>query len=109
MVSARNAVMPAKVAAPAQSWPRKRTVSKRQAEEEARRRAELAANEKRVSQQRALFDALDGCAAKDRLLHMMRQRVFDLLNECRVDEADAILEFMPEQEADAILSDFFEV
>ncbi len=66
------------------------------------------AENRRIEIQRRLFAAMDPCPAKDRLLVVMRERVIWLLDNCRTEEADAVLEFMPEPEATAILDEWFE-
>jgi hypothetical protein len=69
--------------------------------------AKLALETRRVDTQRALFAALDPCAAKDRLLAMMRDRVIGLFDNCQYEAADFILEFMPETEVVTILDQYF--
>lgn len=82
-------------------------VKKREAEERARKADEWAAENLRVSKQRGLFAALDPCPAKDRLIKMMNERVIHLFDQCMYEQADFILEFMPEDEVTTILDEYF--
>lgn len=57
----------------------------------------------RVERQRTLFAMLPPYAACDRLKGAIMQRAYDLMWDGATDGADALLEFLPEKEAVAVL------
>lgn len=85
----------------------KLAIKKAKEAELAAQRKALAEENKRIGVQRALFSALDPCPAKDRLLKTMEDRIIWLLDNCRHEEADALLEFVPEDAAAALLDEYF--
>ena len=63
-----------------------------------------AEEEKRVERQRTLFAMLPSSTAADRLRDAMLQRAYDLLCDGDAAGCDAILEFVPSADADALLN-----
>lgn len=68
------------------------------AEQEARDR-----DEKRIANQRNLFTFLPPGPSVERLKEGMLQRAYDLLWNGAAEECDAILEFLPSRDAEAML------
>lgn len=62
------------------------------------------ADEKRISRQRNLFTMLPDTSANDALKEAMLQRAYDLLWDGDALGCDAILEFIPSRDADALLN-----
>jgi hypothetical protein len=83
------------------------TQSKREiAEQEAR----WAANRLRIEKQRTLWAMTYPNAAKDRLKEAMLQRAWDLLDsgsEGGAEACDALLEFLPADDAEKLLNELF--
>jgi hypothetical protein len=61
-------------------------------------------NEKRTERQRTLFNALPSSNAADRLKEAMLQQAYDLLWDGDCFGCDALLEFIPSKDADALLN-----
>jgi len=57
---------------------------------------------KRVERQRTLFAQLPAYSACDRLKEAMMQRVYDLMWDGDTNGADALAEFLPSADADAV-------
>jgi hypothetical protein len=70
----------------------------------AEHRDRSAEEEKRVERQRTLFNMLPSCDAVDRLKAAMLQRAYDLLWDGDAFGCDALLEFLPSTDADALLN-----
>lgn len=70
-------------------------LTKKQKQERAERDAVWQANEDRMALQCWLFEELPDGTQKDALQMAMRDRIITLYNECRFEEGDAILEFLP--------------
>jgi hypothetical protein len=66
--------------------------------DEARRLAET----RRIERQRTLFAMLGDTSAKERLKETMLQRAYDLMCEGQPAACDALCEFLPEKDADAM-------
>lgn len=60
-------------------------------------------DEKRVERQRTAFTMMPSCNAVDRFKEVMMQRAYDLLWDGFATECDALLEFLPSKDADAVL------
>lgn len=58
---------------------------------------------KRAEKQRTLFAMLPSCNATDRLKVAMMQRAYDVLWDGDATACDALLEFIPSKEADALM------
>ena len=58
----------------------------------------------RVERQRTLFTMLPVYAAVDRLKEAVMQRAYDLMWDGATDACDALLEFLPEADAEVVLS-----
>jgi|GEM_PF-6551883 len=76
-------------------------------QERAKRQAEWDAEQARVEALGNLFSALPDCTARHALMAAMIDRIWALYNECRLEEGDAILEFLPNDEARKLLDDYF--
>lgn len=79
------------------------------AEKRAKRRAfdQWCAEEKvRIARQRAAMKGNMGPAPAE-LQRLMLERAWDLLEAGECEAADALLEFVPEDKADALLNEFF--
>lgn len=63
-----------------------------------------AEEEKRCERQRTLFAMLPSCNATDRLKEAMLQRAYDLLWDGDCMGADALMEFLPSKDVEAMLS-----
>jgi hypothetical protein len=61
-------------------------------------------DEARVSRQRNVFTMMPDCAGVDRFKEAMMQRAYDLLWDGFATECDAVLEFLPSKDADAVLN-----
>ena len=61
----------------------------------------------RVERQRTAFHALHPNNAKDRFRKAMLDRAWELLDVGECEAADALLEFLPEQDADKLLDELF--
>ena len=81
-----------------------RAMTKREKEE---REMAYAANEARIAAQRALFVALPASPEKDALKAAMLDRAWCLIDSGKGEEADAILEFLPEADAVALIDEYF--
>lgn len=79
--------------------------SKKQEREE--REAAWRANEERVRKLGELFSALPNGRAKTGLWVAMAERIVDLYNNVRMEEGDAILEFLPNDYARKLLDWYF--
>lgn len=65
-------------------------------------------DERRVERQRALWDQMPECWATARFKQALLDRAWQLLDDNKSDEVDAILEFVPEDDARKLLDEFFE-
>jgi hypothetical protein len=83
-------------------------LSKAERLERERIEEEWRANEARVHHYGDLFDALPSGAPKDALLAAMTDRIIDLYNNVRMEEGDAILEFLPNIYARQLLDWYFD-
>lgn len=54
-----------------------------------------------------LFEAIDQCAAKDRLLNEMKDRIVELYNDNEFEKGDILLDFLPMQDAQTLLDCYF--
>ena len=82
------------------------TVTKFAAELEARRhdkRFVPDAEIRQIERQQSLFSTLPDCAAVDRLKEAMLQRAYDLLWDGDGNGCDALLEFLPSKDGEAML------
>lgn len=59
---------------------------------------------KRIERQRSLFNLLPSCSAADRLKEAMLQRAYDLLWDGDALGCDALIEFLPSSEVEAMLN-----
>jgi hypothetical protein len=82
--------------------------SKAKQAELAERQKHLEAERRRIGRQRTLFTMLPQYSVVDRLKEAMLQRAYDLLCDGTGEEADAILEFVPEKDAMALLDAWVE-
>jgi hypothetical protein len=80
---------------------------KTKAQEQAERDAAWQAEQERVRKLGDLFYALPAGAQKIALQKAMRDRIIDLYNECRLEQGDAILEFLPNEFARKLLDWYF--
>lgn len=71
---------------------------------EADGRTGSAEEQRRIEQQRTLFNMLPSCGATDRLCEAMMQRAYDLMWNGDGLATDAILEFLPSAAADEVLN-----
>jgi len=62
----------------------------------------------RIDRQRAVWNDIPDCPGKERLIELMGDVVWRLLDGAQVEEADLILEMMPEPIATKLLDDFFD-
>lgn len=76
--------------------------------EHERQRLEWEAEQDRVQSQGNLFSAIPNSPEKTRLLSVMVYRTINLYNECRYQEGDAILEFLPNDLARELLDWYFD-
>jgi hypothetical protein len=88
------------------------TSRKARADEEKRAREEAYAKERaRINVQRALWAALPefgpGGVAAETLKKAIVDRAWKLLDEGQCEACDALLEFVPEADAEAMLSEYF--
>lgn len=60
----------------------------------------------RVDAQRTLFNMLPTGGAKDKLKNAMLQRAYDLMWDGDCGSCDALLQFLPSMDADALLDDW---
>lgn len=67
----------------------------------------IGAKRSRLRQQRQAFAALDDGPAKDRLRRAILSRAEELL-QLNPEAADALLEFVPQKDRDALLAGFFD-
>jgi hypothetical protein len=67
-------------------------------------RTHSAAEEKRIERQRTLFNMLPSSHATERLKEAMMQRAYDLIWDGDGQACDALLEFLPSRDAEAILT-----
>lgn len=78
-----------------------------QREEADRRNRWLAEERARVLCQRAIWKALPASEAKDRLREAMLAQAWTLLDAGKGEACDALLEFLPEEDQDRLLREFF--
>lgn len=62
----------------------------------------------RIRRSESAFESLPDCAAKIALQVAMTDRIVQLYNECRFEEGDAILEFLPSKWAHQLLDWYFD-
>jgi len=74
----------------------------------AERERRFAAERARIAKQRALWDALPKVTAVYDLEIAMLDRAWILLDSAKCEEADAILEFLPEHSVTKLLGEFFD-
>lgn len=74
---------------------------------EAKRLAEIDAENARVAVQCAAFAALPDCPAKTRLVELMTNRLIDLCNNVQFEAGDEILQFLPDKYARQFLDWYF--
>lgn len=85
-----------------------RRAVKETAHERREREARWEANEARIAGQRALFVALPASDATEALKAAMMDRAWMLIDSGCCEEADAILEFLPEPDIVRLLDEYFE-
>jgi transcriptional regulator with XRE-family HTH domain len=72
-----------------------------------RPRRQVRREQARVDRQRALFGALLAGPERSALQRSMEHRIRTLFDEHRMEEGDAILEFLPEADARRLLDEYF--
>jgi hypothetical protein len=83
-------------------------VTKAAKQERERREAEWAAERSRVLCQGAIFEAIPNGQEKDALKVAMTDRAVWLFDNCRYEEGDALLEFLPNDWAQQLLGWYFD-
>lgn len=61
----------------------------------------------RIARQREVFARLPHCRERQALMAAMLDRAFALLDGGQCEACDALLEFVPEEKSDALLSEYF--
>lgn len=84
-------------------------MNKKQREEmEAEKAKRLEADRLRVESYETIMSSIPWSQGKVNLLRAMEERIWSLFNECRFKEGDAILEFLPRDDAQRLLTEYFD-
>lgn len=62
----------------------------------------------RIERQRAVWNDLPDCPAKEKLIELLSDAAWQMLDSGNCDDADRVLFILPEPVATALLNDFFE-
>lgn len=85
-----------------------KAASKQEAELAEGRAAEQRKEDKRIAEQREAFDDLPEGPIRDHVKNLMLQRAYDLMWDHQPEAADALVEFLPEDEVSAMFDAWME-